>query len=321
MMLTAQASQTDHVGKALLTLGVEHEDLVVLDPDVSASTKTTYFAERFPERFIRVGISEQDMIGIAAGLAASGKTPVACGFAIFVSGRAWEQVANSVARPGLNVKIVGTHGGLSPSADGASHQAIVDVALMRALPKMRVVVPADAPEAVQALRALVDWHGPAYLRLGRGDSPVVHDGECDLTIGEANTLREGADATIIANGVMVSKALQAAELLTMDRIDVKVVDMHTIKPLDKDAIEKAAKETGAIVTAEEHSIIGGLGSAVAETLAESKPTPTIRVGIRDRFGESSRSYDDLMQKLGLTSEAIADAVRGVISRRDEREQQ
>ena len=319
MKLNSQAAQTDHVGKALLTLGVEHEDLVVLDPDVSVSTKTTYFAERFPERFIRVGISEQDMIGIAAGLAASGKTPVACGFAIFVSGRAWEQVANSVARPGLNVKIIGTHSGLSPCADGASHQAIVDVALMRALPNMRVVVPADAPEAVQALRALVDWHGPAYLRLGRGDSPVVYDEECDLTIGEANTLREGADATIIANGVMVSKALQAAELLIRDGTDVKVVDMHTIKPLDEDAIEKAAEETGAIVTAEEHSIIGGLGSAVAETLAESRPTPMSRVGIRDRFGESSRSYDDLMQKLGLTSEAIVDAVREVISRRDERE--
>jgi transketolase len=319
MKLTTQASQTDHIGKALLTLGVEHKNLVVLDPDVSASTKTTYFAERFPERFIRVGISEQDMIGIAAGLAASGKTPVACGFAIFVSGRAWEQVANSVARPSLNVKIVGTHGGLSPCADGASHQAIVDVALMRALPNMSVVVPADAPEAVQALRALVDWHGPAYLRLGRGDSPVVYDEECDLAIGEANTLREGADATIIANGVMVSRALQAAELLTMDSMDVKVVDMHTIKPLDKDAIEKAAKETGAIVTAEEHSIIGGLGSAVAETLAESRPTTMSRVGIRDRFGESSRSYNNLMQKLGLTSEAIADAVREVISRRDERE--
>ncbi len=319
MKLKMQASQTDHVGKALLTLGVEHEDLVVLDPDVSASTKTTYFAERFPERFIRVGISEQDMIGIAAGLAASGKTPVACGFAIFVSGRAWEQVANSVARPGLNVKIVGTHGGLSPSADGASHQAIVDVALMRALPNMRVVVPADAPEAVQALRALVDCYGPAYLRLGRGDSPVVYDEEYDLTIGEANTLREGADATIIANGVMVSKALLATEMLTMDGLDVKIVDMHTIKPLDKYAIEKAAKETGAIVTAEEHSIIGGLGSAVAETLVESKPTPMSRVGIRDRFGESSRSYDDLMQKLGLTPEAIVDAVLEVISRRDERE--
>jgi transketolase len=265
-----------------------------------------------------VGISEQDMIGIAAGLAASGKTPVACGFAIFVSGRAWEQVANSVARPGLNVKIVGTHGGLSPCADGASHQAIVDVALMRALPNMRVIVPADAYEAVQALKALVDWHGPAYLRLGRGDSPVVYDVECDLAIGEANTLREGADATIIANGVMVSRALQAAELLTTDSIDVKVVDMHTIKPLDKDAIENVAKETGAIVTAEEHSIIGGLGSAVAETLAEVRPTPMSRVGVRDRFGESSRSYDDLMQKLGLTSETIADAVREAISRRNER---
>jgi transketolase len=183
---------------------------------------------------------------------------------------------------------------------------------------MRVVVPADAPEAVQALRALVDWHGPAYLRLGRGDSPVVYDEECNLAIGEANTLREGADATIIANGVMVSKALHAAELLAKDGIDVKVMDMHTIKPLDKDAIDRAAKETGAIVAAEEHSIIGGLGSAVAETLTESRPTPMSRVGIRDRFGESSRSYDDLMKKLDLTSEAIVDAVREAISRRNER---
>ena len=318
MNLAARASQTDHVGRALLTLGVEHEALVVLDPDVSASTKTTYFAERFPERFVRVGISEQDMIGISAGLAASGKIPVACGFAVFVTGRAWEQVANSVARPGLNVKIVGTHGGLSPCADGASHQAVVDVALMRALPNMRVAVPADAPGAVQALRALVDSHGPAYLRLGRGDSPVVYDEERDLTLGEAETLREGSDATIIADGAMVSKALQAAELLKAERLEARVLDMHTIKPLDRAAVERAARETGAIVTAEEHSIIGGLGSAVAEALAESRPTPMGRVGIRDRFGESSRSYDDLMEKLGLTPGAIADAVLEVVGRRDKR---
>lgn len=310
-----QASQLEHFGKALMTLGTEREDLVVLDPDVSASTKTTYFAEKFPERFIRVGISEQDMMGIAAGLAASGKTPVACGFAVFVAGRTWEQIANSIARPGLNVKIVGTHSGLSPHADGDSHQAFGDVATMRVLPNMKVVVPADAPEAVEALKALVDRYGPAYLRLGRGATPVVYDEGCDFTLGEACILREGSDVTIMANGVMVSIALRASELLARDGVDAGVVDMHTVKPLDVAFIEKAADETGAIVTAEEHSTIGGLGGAVAETLAESRPTPMMRVGIRDRFGESSRSYTDLLDGLGLTSDAIMEAVQTVMKRR------
>ncbi|NQT08933.1 transketolase family protein [Candidatus Bathyarchaeota archaeon] len=317
MKLQTQASQVENFGKALLSLGVEHEELVVLDPDVSVSTKTTYFAESFPERFIRVGISEQDMMGIAAGLAASGKTPVACGFSMFVTGKAWDQVANSIAKPGLNVKIVGTHGGLSPSADGASHQAFVDVALMRAIPNMRVVVPADAPEAVEALRTLVDWYGPAYLRLGKGSSPVIYDEGCDFSLGKAIVLRDGSDATIIANGIMVSLALRAADQLVLDRVDARVLDMHTVKPLDDVTIEKAAAETGAIVAAEEHSVIGGLGSAVAEALAESKPTPMNRVGIQDRFGESSRSYDELMGALGLTTDAIADAVRKAMKRRDD----
>ena len=315
-MTTAQeASQTEYFGRALVSLGVEHEDLVVLDPDVSASTKTTYFSERFPERFISVGISEQDMIGIAAGLAASGKTPVACGFAKFVTGRAWEQLANSVARPALNVKIVGSHSGLSPSADGDSHQTFGDVALMRVLPNMKVVVPADAPEAADALEVLVETPGPAYLRLNRGSTPVVYDDGCDFKLGRANVLREGSDATIIADGIMVSMAERAADLLAQEGVDATVVDMHTIKPLDASAVERAARDTGAIVTAEEHSIIGGLGGAVAEVLSESYPTPLRRIGIRDRFGESSRSYGDLLRAHGLTPEAIVDAIQKVVERR------
>lgn len=316
MKLQMQASQLEYFGKALLLLGIEHKELVVLDPDVSASTKTDYFAERFPERFVKVGISEQDMIGIAAGLAASGKTPVACGFAVFITGRAWEQIANSVARPSLNVKIVGTHGGLSACADGSSHQAIGDIAIMRVLPNMKVVVPADAPEAVQALKSLVNWFGPSYLRLGRGPSPVIYEECCDFQIGKAKVLREGSDATIIANGIMVSMAERAAEGLARDGVNTRVLDMHTVKPLDKLTIERAALETGAIVTAEEHSVIGGLGSAVAEALAESKPTPIVRVGIHDRFGESSRSYDNLLSALGLTPEAIAEAVMSAVRIRD-----
>jgi transketolase len=305
----------EYFGKALVGLGQEREDLVVLDPDVSLSTKTSYFAERFPERFIRVGISEQDMIGVAAGLAASGKTPVACGFAVFVAGRAWEQVRSSVARPGLNVKIVGTHGGLSPHADGDSHQALEDIALMRVLPNMTVVVPADALEAVETLKKLIEISGPAYMRLGRGATPLVYGDGCEFTIGEANVLRDGSDATIVANGVMVSMALRAAELLGREGVDTRVVDIHTVKPLDEATIEKAADETGAIVTAEEHSVIGGLGGAVAETLTEYKPTPMMRVGVRDRFGESSRSYSELLGAYGLTPEAIREAVLTVLDRR------
>jgi transketolase len=305
----------EYFGKALVELGQDRKDLIVLDPDVSPSTKTTYFAERFPERFVKVGISEQDMIGVAAGLAASGKIPIVSGFAIFVSGRAWEQIRNSIARPLLNVKIVGTHSGLSPHADGDSHQALEDIALMRVLPHMIVVVPADAPEAVEALKTIVERPGPAYLRLGRGSTPVVYDEGSKFNLGEASVLRDGSDATILANGIMVSMALRAAESLVGDDLDVKVLDVHTVKPLDTTSIQKAAIETGAIVTAEEHSIIGGLGSAVAETLADYRPTPMMRVGVRDRFGESSRSYGELLGELGLTPEAIREAVVSVVEKR------
>lgn len=308
------ASQLEHFGRALVELGSQRPEVVVLDADVSPSTKTTYFAERFPGRFVQVGISEQDMVGIASGLAASGKTPVACGFANFVAGRAWEQIANSVARPCMNVKIVATHGGLSPHADGGSHQSVGDVALMRVLPNMRVVVPADAFSVVEALKALVGSPGPSYLRLGRGSTPTVYDEGPDLEIGRAEVVREGSDASIIANGVMVSAALEAAEKLSGEGVESRVVDMHTVKPLDEGCALRAARETGAIVTAEEHSTIGGLGGAVSEALAESYPTPMKRVGIGDRFGESSRDYSGLLQELGLSPASIAGAVREVLGR-------
>ena len=310
-----QSSQLESFGRALVELGREREDIVVLDPDVASSTKTTYFAESFPSRFIRVGISEQDMLGIASGLAAAGKTPIAVGFAMFIIGRGWEQIANSIARQGIDVKIVGTHAGLSPHADGESHQMYGDVALMRTVPHMRVVVPGDAPSAVEALRAALEYRGPVYIRLMRCSTPTVYGEDIEFEMGRANVLREGSDATVIANGIMLSRALTAAERLIGEGINVRVIDMHTVKPLDAVAIAKTARETGAIVTAEEHSIIGGLGSAVAETLAETAPTPMERIGIRDRFGESSRSYPELLSHVGLTSEAIADAVRRVIERK------
>lgn len=307
-----QLSPLEHFGRALVAIGMEHEDLVVLDPDVSASTKTSYFADRFPERFINVGISEQDMIGVAAGLAASGKIPIACGFAIFVAGRAWEQIANSVARANLNVKIVATHSGFSPYADGDSHQSIGDIAIMRVLPNMKVVVPADAIESVKALEALVLSEGPAYLRLGRGAAPTVYEESSDYSLGTASLVRDGSDATIIANGVMVTLALRAAESLKDKGVDARIIDMHTVKPLDEKRIIEAAKETGAIVTAEEHSIIGGLGSAVSVVLSQKIPTPVQMVGIRDQFGESSRDYWSLLSKHGLTVEAIVEAMHIVL---------
>jgi len=309
------AVQVDYLGNALVELGSRHNDLVVLDADVSASTKTSYYEERFPKRFIQTGISEQDMIGIAAGLALSGKTAVAAAFANFLIGRGWEQIMNSVSRQRLNVKIVGTHAGLSSSSDGTSHQALGDVALMRVIPNMTVVVPSDASQAGNAITELVESYGPAYLRLRRGPTPVVYKDDAEYTVGESITIRDGSDTTVICNGSMVAMALDAAEKLLNYEVNIRVIDMHTIKPLDRNAIIKAASETGAIVTAEEHNINGGLGSAVAECLSEEKPTIMKRVGVPDRFGASSRNYTDLMNYLGLTPDGIVNAVRDVIKRR------
>ncbi len=307
-------SQVESFGRTLTELGSEYENLVVLDPDVALSTGATFFAERFPERFFSVGISEQDLIGVAAGLASAGKIPVPCGFALFITGRAWEQVANSVARPCLNVKLVGTHSGLSPHADGDSHQTFWDVAMMRVLPNMKVVIPADSVETVEAVRNLISVSGPAYLRLSRGSTPIVYADNSEYTLGKARIIREGADATIISNGTMVKLSIDASELLKKDGFDVGVIDMHTVKPLDEDIILKKAKETGFIVTAEEHSIYGGLGGAVAEVLSEKHPIPMRMVGIRDRFGQSSRDYSEILQYYGLTSVAIVKTIHTMIDK-------
>ncbi|MCW4048133.1 MAG: transketolase family protein [Candidatus Bathyarchaeota archaeon] len=305
-------SQVDYFGRALLEKGTANPDIVVLDADVSASTKTSYFQESYPERFIEVGISEQDMIGIAAGLSLSGKIPVAAAFATFIVGRAWEQVANTVARQSLNVKIVGTHSGLTPSADGESHQSIADIAVTRVLPNMVVEVPADAAAAGWATRELLDRKGPVYLRLGRGSFPMIYPDDIELEVGRAETLLDGDDVTIVSTGSMVHVALSAAETLMEEGLSSRVLDMHTIKPLDCDALEKAASETGCIVTVEEHSVIGGLGGAVTEAVSERKPVPISRVGIKDRFGQSSRNYQALLERYGLTPEAVAGAARKVV---------
>ncbi|MGQ9679524.1 MAG: transketolase family protein [Candidatus Bathyarchaeia archaeon] len=308
-------SQIEHFGKILVELGREYLDLIVLDPDVGPSTKAVYFAENFPDRFINVGISEQDAIGIAAGLAASGKTPMVIGFSMFLIGRAWEQIANSVARPNLNVKIVATHSGLSPHADGGSHQMLWDIGLMRLLPNLKVIVPADAFEASKAARVMIEDAGPFYLRLGRTPTPVVYDEDCKFQLGCANILRDGSDATIVANGVMVSMALEAAKSLSLEGFDIRVLDMHTVKPLDVSSLEKAALETGVIVTAEEHSVIGGLGGAVSEVIADTNPVPVKRIGVSDLFGESSRSYPKLLEKFGLSTKSIMEAVKTVVEGR------
>lgn len=309
-------SQVESLGRTLVELGSKLDNLVVLDPDVSPSTRTTFFAERYPERYIKVGISEQDLIGIASGLASTGKIPVACGFAFFVTGRAWEQIANSIARPNLDAKLVGTHSGLSPHADGESHQSFWDVAMMRVLPNMKVVVPADSCEATEAVRALISTKGPGYLRLSRGSTPLVYDDDDDFRVGKARVVRDGQDATIIANGIMVYMAIEAAKKLSESGIDVGVMDMHTVKPLDERSIEKAARDTGKIVAAEEHSIIGGLGGAIAETLSENYPIPMMRVGIDDKFGQSSRQYPNLLAAYGLTPNALVNAVN-ILSKRDD----
>lgn len=312
--LVSKSSPRESFGRALVALGDKHGDVVVLDSDVSDSTKTSYFADRFPERFFSVGVSEQDMIGTAAGLAAWGKIPIACGFAMFVAGRAWEQIRNTVARQNLNVKIVATHGGLSAHAEGGSHQTLGDIALMRVIPNMTVIVPADAVATERALEASVAHRGPVYMRIGRGPIPTIYEEDLDYKIGKASLIKDGSDVTIIANGVMVSRALQASERLEAEGFKVRVIDMHTVKPLDEEGVIEAARETGAVVTAEEHSVLGGLGGAVSEVLARSHPTPMGMVGIRDRFGESSRDYEGLLARHGLTDDAIVRAVREVLSR-------
>lgn len=301
-------------GKALVKLGTENKDIVVLDADLSKSTKTCDFAKVFPERFFDMGVAEQNMLGTAAGLAAAGKIPFASSFAVFATGRAFEQIRNSIAYPALNVKIAASHAGLSVGEDGASHQSVEDIALMRALPNMTVIIPADATETELAVRAAVDIKGPVYIRLGRLGLPALFNEDYKFEVGKAVTLREGADATVVACGLMVGPALEAADLLAGENIQVRVINMHTIKPVDRETIKKAAIETKAIVTAEEHNIIGGLGSAVAEVLVQTVPVVQEMVGIKDTFGESGTPAE-LLEKYGLTARDIVAAVKRVIERK------
>lgn len=300
-------------GKALAELGKVNSNVVVLDADLSKSTKTADFKKEFPDRFINIGIAEGNMMSVAAGLATCGKTVFASTFAMFAAGRAFEQIRNSIAYPHLNVKVCATHAGLTVGEDGASHQSIEDITLMRSIPGMIVLSPSDAVETEAAIKAVAEYNGPCYVRLGRMAVNTINDFDgYKFEIGKAVTLKEGTDATIIATGIMVDAALEAYDKLKEEGINVRVLNIHTIKPIDSEAIIKAAKETGLIVTAEEHTVLGGLGSAVAEVVAEDFPVMVKKVGIKDTFGESG-TPDKLIIKYGLTSKEIIDAVKAGIA--------
>ena len=312
--MTDKIATREAYGKALARLAATDERIVVLDADLSKSTKTADFAAVAPERFFNCGIAEQNMLGVAAGLAASGKVPFASTFAVFATGRAFEQIRNSIAYPGLNVKIAATHAGITVGEDGGSHQSIEDIALMRVLPGMTVVVPADGPEAEQAVYALAKHNGPAYLRLGRLATPVVNSEDYKFELGKGVLLRKGTDIIIFACGGMVSVALEAAQLLATESIFAAVANIHTIKPLDADFILEYASHCGAAFTVEEHNVLGGLGSAVAEVLSEHCPVPLFRLGINDSFGQSG-SPQALLEKYGLTATAVASRVKGVLHKK------
>ncbi|MGI6203989.1 MAG: transketolase family protein [Anaerovoracaceae bacterium] len=298
-------------GEELLELGKEYENLVVMDADLSGSTKTAVFAKQYPDRFFNMGIAEQNLMGAAAGLAASGKIVCASSFAVFAAGRGFEIIRNSIGYPHLNVKICATHAGITVGADGATHQAFEDIALMRTIPGMTVINPCDGHSAKKLIRKAVEFEGPCYIRLGRAAVPQFYEEDPDIEIGRGKLLKDGKDVTIIATGILVSAAMRAAEALGKDGIDARVIDIHTIKPIDKDIVIRAAKETGAIVTAEEHSVIGGLGSAVAEVTAANCPVKMAFVGQHDVFGESGQP-DELLEKYGMTDKDIINAVKTLI---------
>ena len=300
-------------GKALVKLSNLNKDVVVLDADLSKSTKTADFKAVSPERFINMGIAESNMMGVAAGLSTCGKIPFASTFAMFAAGRAFEQIRNSICYPNLNVKICATHAGLTVGEDGATHQSIEDISLMRSIPNMTVINPADDIETEAAILAIAEYNGPCYVRLGRLAVSTVNNIEnYKFEIGKGVTLAEGNDVTIVATGLMVELALEAKKELAKDGIDARIINIHTIKPIDKELLATAARETGAIVTAEEHSIIGGLGSAVAEVLTEECPVPVLKVGIKDTFGESGKP-NELLKAYGLTVEAIVEHSKKAIS--------
>ena len=302
----------DSYGNALAELGKEHEDLVVLDADLAGATKTATFQKAFPERHIDCGIAEANMMGIAAGLAACGKVPFASSFAMFAAGRAFEQVRNSIGYPHLNVKIGATHAGISVGEDGATHQCNEDIAVMRTIPGMVVINPCDDVEARAAVKAAYEYVGPVYLRFGRLAVPVINDETTyQFEIGKGITLKEGKDVTIIATGLCVNESLEAAKLLAADGIDAEVINIHTIKPLDEELVIASAAKTGKVVTVEEHSVIGGLGSAVCDVLSEKAPTKVMKIGVYDRFGESGPAVE-LIKKYGLDAESICQKVKAFV---------
>ncbi|UCB57289.1 MAG: transketolase family protein [Candidatus Omnitrophota bacterium] len=309
--MTEMLYARDAYGEALVEIGQKNKDIVVLDADLAGSTRTAKFGKKFPRRFFDFGVAEQNMMGAAGGLASCGKIPFVSTFAIFGSGRAWDQVRNTICYNKLNVKIVVTHAGITVGPDGSSHQAIEDIGLMRAIPNMTIVVPCDAPETKEAIYAAAEYRGPVYVRLGRSKVTTVSK-KGNFKIGQACILREGKDVSIIACGIMVKQALDAAEILEAEGVSVRVVNMHTIRPLDKKTIIECAKLTKGIVSCEEHLLSGGLGSAIATVLAENIPTPMAMIGIRDRFGQSG-APDELIKEYHLTSEDIVQACRKLLT--------
>lgn len=302
-------------GLTVAELGETNKNIVVLDADLSKSTKTEIFGKKFPERFINCGIAEGNMMSVAAGLAASGKTVFASSFAMFATGRAYEQIRNSIGYPGLNVKIAASHAGVSVGEDGATHQCIEDISLMRSIPGMVVVCPADDAQACAAVKVAAEYEGPMYIRLGRLVFPDVYTPEtCNFKLGKGDVIQDGTDVTIVATGLMVSESIAAAKLLADEGISAAVINISTIKPIDSELLEKYARKTGCIVTAEEHSIIGGLGSAVCESVSETCPVPVVRVGVNDVFGLSGKAKD-VLNYFGLNGENIAKKTKEAISRK------
>jgi len=310
----AEASTRETYGKTLVELGRQNKDIVVLDGDLPLSTMTSFFAREFPDRFFNCGLEEQNMVGIAAGLAASGKIVFVSTFAIFASCRCFDQLRLCLSQPKLNVKIVATHGGITVGEDGTSHHAIEDLALYCALPGFTVVVPADAIEAAEAIRVAANDYGPFYVRLSRPKTPIVYPEGYHFTLGKAVTMRQGKNATVMAAGIMVAKALEATDILAKQGIDCRVINMHTLKPLDEAAVVKAASETGAIVVAEEHLAQGGLGSRVAQVVAREKPVPMEFVNLGDRYAMSGKA-EELLQRYGLTAKDIEEAVKSTVKRK------
>lgn len=314
MSETVKKATRESYGLALVELGEQNPDIVALDADLAEATKSSFFKEKFPERFVDCGIAECNMIGVAAGLATCGKIPFASSFAMFAAGRAFEQVRNSVGYPHLNVKIAGSHAGISVGEDGATHQCLEDLALMRTIPGMVVLNPADHYEMKAAVKAAAEYKGPVYIRLGRlAVESFNNSDDYKFEIGKGVTLRDGKDITVIATGLMVSRALEAVRQLEKEGVDARLVNLHTLKPIDRQIIVKAAKETGRIVTVEEHNVIGGLGDAVAGVLCEENPVPLVKIGVNDVFGHSGPAAD-LLDQYGLNASHIAQTVRDVLKK-------